>query len=122
MASIRQALDRLKGMRRVEWMILALAAAALVLAAGRGGEEAGSSLEKRMESVLSSVRGAGRVRVLVGGGEGALLSGEGAPGRGVVVVAEGAEDVKVALEITRAVQALTGLEAGRIEILPMGSD
>ena len=65
---IRRALTRLRGARGLEWLALAmlLAAAVLIL----GGRESGTAhentaLERRMESVLSCVSGAGQVRVLV---------------------------------------------------------
>ena len=126
MPGIRQALDRLRGVRHIEWALLALALAAALLVGGSREAEspAASSLERRMEAVLSCVRGAGEVRVLVNRTEEAAAfsgadSGENAPVTGVLVVAAGAEDLRVRLELQQAVQALLGVEAEQIEILSM---
>lgn len=124
MAGLREALDRLRGARYIEWILLAMAAAAAVLlltGSPRGGEAGRTELEARMESVLSCVHGAGKVRVLVHSGETTAAFAQAAE-PGVVVVAEGAEDIRVALELERAVRALLGVSAGQIEILDMGED
>lgn len=121
------------------------------------------ALETRLESVLSAIRGAGKVRVLVtyetsgelvtatsrstdtsltesGGertqeqsservepatvttdeGETPIVLMETEPTlRGVVVVAEGACDLSVKLDLQRAVRAVTGLALERIEVFEM---
>lgn len=122
MPGVREALGRLRGVRYIEWVLLAVAAAAAVLLLS-GQETVGGAartdLEARMESVLSCVAGAGRVRVLVGEGASAPVFGQADAAAGVVVVAEGAEDLRVALELERAVRALLGVGAGQIEILDM---
>ena len=115
---VRRMLERLRGVRHIEWLALIMILAAVVLTAGgaeSGGTEA-TALERRMESVLSCVAGAGRVRVLVNEGDRA-----DAPS-GVLVVAEGAGDVRVRLELQQAVQALLGVETAQIEVLVMKED
>ena len=77
-----------------------------------------------LEAVLSAVRGAGRVRVLVSSGEGDSQAFAQDPQlvRGVVIVADGADDVRVALELTGAAQALLGVDADKIQVLKMEGD
>lgn len=122
--AIRKAFSRLRGVRGLEWLLLVIAAAAAVLllsGAERGSPSAApTELERRMESVLSCVRGAGRVRVLVSGEDSvSAFSSSAARISGVLVVAEGADDIRVSLELQKAVQALLNLDAERIEILSM---
>ena len=115
----------LRGAKRMEWIIVLAVAAALILlfanqnAAG-GGQTA---LEARMEAVLSSVRGAGRVRVLVSesGNTAQAFSTDASIGEvlGVVIVAEGADDLRVAMELSGAAQALLGVDADKIQVLKM---
>lgn len=123
MPGVRQAIDRLRGVRHIEWALIAAALAAMLLVMGNpqeAAETSGSGLEQRMESVLSCIRGAGEVRVLVNRSEAAeVFASSAAPVTGVLVVAEGAGDMRVAIELQQAVQALLGVEAGQIEILVM---
>ncbi len=114
MGGIRQAWQRLRAVRHIEWVMLCIACAAVLIVMG-GAQEASDSatqLERRIENVLGSVEGAGRVRVLVNEGSGGSVVG-------VVVVAEGAADLRVALSLQQAVQALMNIEAGQIEVLSM---
>lgn len=108
---LRRALTMLRGARRIEWIVLlaALAAAVLLLTGAKEDGAQPVSLERRMEAALSMVEGAGRVRVLVN--EGAST--------GVLVVAEGADDLRVRLSLEQAVRTLMGIEADRVEILVM---
>ena len=116
----------LKGAKRMEWILLLAVAAALVLLVSNQGGAGGArtELEARMESVLSQVEGAGRVRVLVSEGEGdaQAFSQQGKSVQGVVIVADGAGDVKVALELSGAAQALLGVDANKIQVLKMEGD
>ena len=114
-----------RGAKRMEWIIvLAVAAALILLVASRNGASGGeTALEARMEAVLSSVRGAGRVRVLVSqsGDSAQAFSADDNAGdvQGVVIVAEGADDLRVALELSGAAQALLGVDADKIQVLKM---
>lgn len=112
---MKQLMEALKSARKLELFIL-LAAAAILLVLCMGGGTGGSAAsveEKRMERILSSIEGAGRVAV--------MLSEDG-EGRcsGAVVAASGAGDIGVALQLQRAVQALTELELAQIEIVKAG--
>lgn len=126
MPFIRQVMDRLRGARHIEWVLLALALAAFfLLTADAPGADLyeSTSLERRMENVLSCIEGAGRVRVLVNPGTAAAaFSAQDEQAAGVLVVAEGAGNLKVNMELQRAVQALLGVEARQIEILTMKED
>lgn len=101
----------MRGARRIEfWIAVASVCALLALAQGQSGAGSGASeVEARMERVLSRIEGAGRVSVMLSGGEDAPT--------GAVVVASGAGDVRVALELQRSLRALTGLELDRIEVV-----
>ena len=103
--------------------------------------------QQRAEKLLSEIKGAGKVSVLITYGSGAekiyafktesktvngvttvteelvyhsgkpILISEKAPEiRGIVVVAEGADDAMVKLEIVRAIMALYNVEAKYIEV------
>ena len=69
-------------------------------------------LEERLESTLSAVSGAGEVRVLVN---------EDASGtvRGVLIVAQGADDLRVQLELAQAAHAILQVELQNVEVLKM---
>ena len=113
----------LKGAKRMEWIVLLAVFAALILLLTSQSAPEGkrTALEARMEEVLSAVRGAGRVRVLVSAeGDSQAFSAQGTqPVRGVVIVADGADDIRVALELTGAAQALLGVDADKIQVLKM---
>lgn len=104
-------LERLKGVRHLELLLAILAIAACVLLSGRFSSGA-TPLEGRMAETLSRVEGAGRVSVV-------LRCDENGTAQGAVIVAEGARDLRVMLSLQRAAQSLLGVEAARIEVLPM---
>lgn len=86
-------------------------------------------LELRLIEVLSEIRGAGRVDVLVtyetaGEIDAAEASRADAETnvRGVIVVAEGAALVSVRKDLENAVRAVTGVSLSRIEVFEMRSD
>ena len=121
MSVIRQAAERLRGARHIEWALLAVVLAALLLIAANEpdtGEYEATALERRMEQVLSCIEGAGEVRVLVHSADAvSAFAPQDGQTVGVLVVAEGAGSLKVNMELQRAVQALLGIEAEQIEIL-----
>ena len=124
-------------------------------------------VEQRLESVLSSIRGAGRVEVMItyetgpeivtamntdtntnrsetvdngkeskveqqteskkpatvsgGGGTEPIVITEKQPSvRGVIVVAEGADNIKVRMDLQRAVQTVLDVPAANIEVFALG--
>ena len=125
-------------------------------------------VEQRLENVLSSIRGAGRVEVMItyetgpeivtamntdtntnrsetvdngkeskveqqteskkpatvsgGGGTEPIVITEKQPSvRGVIVVAEGADNIKVRMDLQRAVQTVLDVPAANIEVFALGS-
>ena len=106
---MKQLSDLLKGARRIEFWIAAVAICALLALAMGSGDSGALDDEARMERILSRIEGAGRVTV--------MLSGSGDAVEGAVVAASGAGDARVVLELQRAVRALTGLELDKIEIV-----
>lgn len=108
---MKKMLDMLKGARRIG-LFLALAVAAILLlqVVGSFSPGDGTGLEQRLAGILGQIDGVGRVRVMVT---------ENADGKaeGVLVVAEGADDIRVCLRLQYAVQTLLGTEAARIEIV-----
>ena len=75
-------------------------------------------LENRLENVLSNIDGAGNVEVMVMLAEGAELESGVVPKiSSVIVVAGGADNYKVKLEILKACEALLNLPTTNIEIL-----
>lgn len=126
MSVIRQAMDRLRGARHIEWVLLAIALAVVFLMTADGPAAdlyESTSLERRMENVLSCIEGAGKVRVLVNPGTAAAaFSTQDGQAAGVLVVAEGAGNLKVNMALQRAVQALLDVDAEQIEILTMKED
>lgn len=109
---MRQLLDALKSARRIETLvIIAMLCALLVLGMGGGSVETDlrSDSEARMERILSSICGAGKVRV--------MLSGDAQNPTGCVISSPGAEDIRVMLQLQRSAQAITGLDLSKIEIV-----
>jgi len=103
---MKQLFETLKSARWVETLLLIiLLCVMLALFTGQDANRVMSS-EERMEQILSSISGSGRVRVMRGGEEG-----------GILVLAEGADDIAVALSLQRAVETLTGLPIEQIEIV-----
>lgn len=111
---MKRLIEALKPARKLEiWIVLAALAVLLVLGLGSGSDAGANPEEERMAHILSEIEGAGRVKV--------MLSGDAGGGyTGAVIAASGAEDIAVMLRLQRAVQTLTGLEAGDIEIVKSG--
>lgn len=75
-------------------------------------------VEDRLENVLSKIDGVGNVSVMVMLEEGAELNSEVVPKvNSVIVVAGGAKDYKVKLEILKACETLLNLPTQNIEVL-----
>jgi len=103
----------LNALRRIDVLIIAAVLCALVLLYGNSSGKnvpGASEQEIRMQNILSEIEGAGKVKVMIAEDE------EGRP-VGVLATAPGGDDIRVMLEIQRAVITLTGLEAEHIEIV-----
>ena len=86
-----------------------------------GGESGGMTREeRRLADTLSSVQGAGRVRVTLYYAEtgGALTGGKRVTG--ALAVAEGAGQTAVRLRLTEALETLLSLPPGSALVLEMG--
>lgn len=103
-------------LRKDGWLLLALAGCVfLCLALGLSeGSSTKTAEEGRLSRVLSAMSGAGQVEVAV------FYREESAVPCGAVVVAQGADDVGVRLQLSRAVCTLLGLEASQVEVFKLG--
>ncbi len=96
-------------LKRDGWIIAALAVcAALCLAMGAAGN--GQSGESRVSRVLSAISGAGKVDVAVWYEDSVPCA--------AVVVADGASDVGVRIDLTSAVTRLLGIAQERVAVYP----
>lgn len=115
----------LKEGKRVWWLALAVLVIACLYMAVQSPTTAGttgSSEEKRIAEVLSTISGAGRVEVaLFYETEAVTTFGGSAKTRptGAVVVAEGAADMEVRLSLIRAVRTLLGLPESAVDVFVM---
>lgn len=99
----------LHGARKIEWLLLVIAVSVLLMQfLGTSGTD--SDIETRLAEVLSDVEGVGRVRVMV------MEDADGMP-EGVLIVADGADDMEVRLRLQLAVHTLLGMENARIEVI-----
>jgi len=108
--------------------------ALILLLVSPGGTEtpkaaSADNVEARLEETLSAIEGVGRVQAMLTytGGRAAdpgWLASEAPQGEvvGVIVVAEGGGDVRVQLEVIRAVQTVLGVEANRVEVFAYRKD
>ena len=106
--------ERLRGARGFE-VLAALAIAsllALALLRGVGGRSAPerTELEARLEEVLSSIDGAGKVRAMV-------VQGEDGGVTGALIVADELDSVAGYLNLQGAVATLLDVEISKVEII-----
>ena len=119
MERIRQALKKPSLRGKVLMALAVLAACALLL--GAQGDQGGmTSDEKRLSRALSSVSGAGNVRVTLyyAPKDGTFSSAAQRP-VGAVAVAQGAGDIAVRLNLTQALMRLLDLDAQSVLVLTM---
>lgn len=86
-----------------------------------------TELEQRLSDILSKINGVGKVNVLITyADETYVSSGDSttfsAKPQGVIIIAEGAEDLEVRIKIQQAVQTALGIEAHQIKIYEMGNN
>ena len=105
--------NKLRGIRGIEWMmpLALLVLVMLVMLRENEGGARNTAIEARLAQALSWVKGAGEVRV--------VIYDEGDEIEGVLIVAEGAEDLRVRLEIGEAAHAVLGVDLERIEVMDM---
>lgn len=109
-------LNHLKAARHIEFfaaLIVLAIIAMLFLNAQDSPTDDASMLERRLERLLSSMDGAGRVRVMVTEGVDGHIAG-------AVVVAEGLDGIKTALEMQSALKTLLDIDTSRVQIIGRG--
>lgn len=119
---MKQLLEKLKGIRGAGWLLaLGLGAALCLLWSGASpGSPGMTAQETRISATLSAIAGAGKTRVSVYyAQEEGVLSANGKNPVGAVIVASGAGDVGVRLNLLEAARALLGLPADAIAVFPM---
>lgn len=103
---MKRIMQALKSARWLEMtlIVVLMCIAAVVALSGAQDSPVRTAEETRLRSLLSEIDGAGRVDVVLGED-------------GAVVTAAGAGRIDVMLKLQRAVQAATGFELRRIEII-----
>ncbi|GHU72355.1 hypothetical protein AGMMS49992_08130 [Clostridia bacterium] len=128
---------KFKQFKGLEWIVLAvlLCIVASVALSDFSGFSAGSNnnaasgnsaLETRLAAILSSIDGAGTVDVMIYEASsatsatvdwlGGVSNSNATQTVGVVIVADGAADIRVRLELVHAVQTLMDLPANAVEV------
>lgn len=123
---LKDVLSRLRAALTPQAVVLLAAALLLCWLAAASQRTGASPLETRLARTLSCMEGAGRVEVTIrtrevassGGAFGASAS-ESVP-CGAVVVAQGAQDPLVKMELRQAVCALLGLPASSVSVVTGG--
>ena len=100
------------------WLAAALALAALCLVFSSGGSQTASQEERRIAEVLSAISGVGKVEVVLYHNRQNAFEDDNLP-TGAVVVAQGAEDVEVRLQLIRAVRTLLSLPENAVDVFAM---
>ena len=119
-------LEKIKSARAGPWVLLAAvcAAAFLLFSVNPLAKSPAVTMteeEQRLSATLSSIAGAGEIRVSIYYAQAASpFGGTGARTPiGAVIVAQGAGDVAVRLNLLRAAETLLGLSASQVEVFPM---
>ena len=123
---LKDVLSRLRAALTPQAVVLLAAALLLCWLAAASQRTGASPLETRLARTLSCMEGAGRVEVTIrtrevassGGAFGTSVS-ESVP-CGAVVVAQGAQDPLVEMELRQAVCALLGLPASSVSVVTGG--
>lgn len=113
MIGLKQVINALKTIGKLQWLALAACIGILLLLGMKTGDKPESiytNEELRIASILNGIEGVKDINVMISYDAQAERSG-------IVVVADGAINVRTALEIQRAVKTLTGLKLEQIEIV-----
>ena len=115
-------LDKLKTAKNWPWLLalLCCAAALLLFPPGGTGKAGMTEEEQRVSATLSRIAGAGDVRVSIYYAQEASAFGNSSRTPvGAVIVAQGAGDIAVRLNLLRAAETLLGLDANRVDVFLM---
>ncbi|MBQ7520630.1 MAG: hypothetical protein IJU12_09935 [Clostridia bacterium] len=121
-------LEKIKGLKGGAWTLLLLLCAGACLIAAQPwtspGDAPMTEEERRLSATLSRIAGAGEVRVSIYYAQTAAVFGNSGGGSpiGAVIVAQGAGDLNVRLNLLRAAETLLGLNASQVEVFPMEED
>ncbi|MBQ3079134.1 MAG: hypothetical protein IJC48_03920 [Clostridia bacterium] len=111
-ALFRLGLHRAANVKTFVIAVLVLSALLFFIHPDEKNDEGGSTaLEERLARVLSNIDGAGKVAVMVNESEEEI--------QGVLIVAEGAEDIGVRLSLLNAAKTALGIENARINVYQM---
>ena len=117
---LSNAMRRSKRLEITVYAVLAGAVLLLVLSSFWGEmPKSGDNTEKRLESALRAIDGAGRVEVMITYNENSEEERENICG--VIVIAEGAGNMDVRVNLMRAVQTVLGVGRESVEIFQMGA-
>ena len=123
---LKDVLSRLRAALTPQAVMLLAAALLLCWLAAASQRTGASPLEERLARTLSCMEGAGRVEVTIrtrevasSGGAFGVSEHESVP-CGAVVVAQGAQDPLVEMELRQAVCALLGLPASSVSVVTGG--
>ena len=120
---MKNLLEKLKAIKGGLWIaLLAACAAALLLFPGtnKPASAAMTEEEQRVSATLSRIAGAGEVRVSIYYAQEAAAFGSSAKTPvGAVIVAQGANQVAVRLNLIRAAETLLGLSAREVDVFQM---
>ncbi|HOG00367.1 MAG: hypothetical protein BWY35_01445 [Firmicutes bacterium ADurb.Bin248] len=80
--------------------------------ASSGGAASEDEVEQRLEDILSSIEGAGAVRVMIVRAQDGSITG-------AIVTAEGAASIAVCEKLRNAVRVVLGIDIGQVEVYQM---
>ncbi len=83
--------------------------------AADGGSYGKDDVEARLEEILSSIEGAGKVKVMIVREDDGAISG-------AIVTAQGAGSISVKIQLQNAVRTVLGIEINQVEIFEMESN
>lgn len=113
--------------KKMEWLVALVLVLVVLLAlwppqTGSTQQTAADELTARMEAVLSRIQGAGLVEVVISyaASEGNFSAASAKVPVGAVIVAQGAGDIRVQMELERAARTLLDVKAGAVQVFRMG--
>ena len=119
---MKELLEKIRGLKGGIWLIiLCLAGLVFISASLSSAADAQdmTALEQRISRTLSLIRGAGKCRITLYSPEKESAFSSASAPSGAVILAQGAGDVAVRLQLSQAAEALLGLTPDRIEIFQM---
>lgn len=119
---MKEVLGKIRAAKGGPWLaLLGICALLCLMLPGQGREGAAMTEEElRISATLSHIAGAGETRVAIYYAQEASAFGGGSRlPVGAIIVAQGAGNVGVRLNLIRAAESLLGLEASQVEVFEM---